>query len=166
MCQIHTFKTEIVLSMLFSRVTVYGSGFSNYSPNDVRNTVATLSPQHIRLFISVSLQTLIRKNIHSYTTTFIFLCSFTYVNSSFLTRKPQYLTEQGRMTLVPTSGLQRNSDIIRTFIPEHWKRLLRPHCFKNFYIIHEIITKSWTKAFSCFWKDAGKYMHTPDQAYL
>lgn len=148
---------ETVLSMLFSRATGYGGDFTNRSPNGVRNTVAPLSLQYIRLFIPASLQTLIHKNTHSYTTTFIFLCSFTYVNTSSLPRKLQHLTEQGRMTLVPTSGgesktkgLQRNSDIIRTLIPEHWKRLLRPHCLKNFCIIREIITKSWPKAFSCF----------------
>lgn len=98
--QIYTFKTEIVLSMFFSGEDggevrgCIGRDFTNCSPN-VRNTVASLNPQHITLFIPVRLQTLIYKNIHSYMTTFTFLHFFTYLKTSFLTRKLQYLTEQG-----------------------------------------------------------------------
>lgn len=57
--QIYTFKTEIVLSMFFSGEDggevrrCIGRDFTNCSPNDVRNTVASLNPQHITLFIPV-----------------------------------------------------------------------------------------------------------------
>lgn len=130
---IYMFKTETVLSTPWGYGgEVYGRDFTSCAPNDVRNTVASLNSQHIRLFIPVWLQTLKYKNIHSYMTTLTLLCSFTYLKTSFLTRKLHYLTEQGGWLndFGPhfrwgnedkrfTKKFRHNQN---TLIPEHWKK--------------------------------------------
>lgn len=65
--QIHTFKTEIVVIMLFSGVGMGLGCMEGILPTALQiiNTVASLGPQHIRLFIPVWLQTPVYKNIHS-----------------------------------------------------------------------------------------------------
>lgn len=57
-------------------------------------TLAPLSPQEPRLFIPAWLQTLIYKNIQIYMKTFIFLLSFTYLNTSCLTGELHYSTRR------------------------------------------------------------------------
>lgn len=85
-------------------------------------------------------------------TTFIVTLSFTYLNTSCLTRKLHYLTRRIIKDFSPHFRLGEGRQIHTHQNTHPWaleeKRLLK-RVLKNFKIIGEIIRKSWPKAFSC-----------------
>lgn len=139
------------------------------SPKDVSNTVAPLSPQEIRLCIPAGLQTLIYKNIQIYMTTFIVTLSFTYLNTSCLTRKLHYLTR--RIIKRLQSPLQIRGRKTNSYTSEHsslstGRKEAVETCLEKFQNRWRDNKKKLTKSFFLPRKDKGNSMHAPDQAYL
>lgn len=100
----------------------------------------------------------------------IFLLSFTYLNTSCLTRKLHYLTRRitGRLWSPPqVGGRKTNSDTSEhSSLRTGRKEAVETSGLEKFLNHWRDNKKKLTKSFFLLGKDKGNYMHAPDEAYL